>query len=363
VAFDFPASPTPGTAFTPTGGPTYVWGGVAWVVADTPSFRTATGRNRIVNPAFTVSQENGSNAGGPSSALNFFAADQWLHVSGVAPGTVAAQRTAGAPDGGPYFTHFVCQAAKGTLGANDAVQIMQAIEGLRVADFGWGTAQPKQVVLRFWAKTSPAGTWSVFLQNFDGSRSYLASFITATAGVWQQFTLVIPGDTTGTWKIDNTVGIQLGFVLAMGSTYTGVAGWQAGAKNALSIQTNGMATVGNYLQLASVGLYLDPDKTGIAPPFEMPDYSAEQLVCRRYWTGQTSNGQVPVAGYLITPIYLPVPMRVQPAVGNLSPGSVSNATAIVVTVTPDCQSGYLQFNGATGNAYVLGRLDAFSARM
>ena len=32
MPFDFPASPTSGQTFTPSGGPTYVWNGYAWDV-------------------------------------------------------------------------------------------------------------------------------------------------------------------------------------------------------------------------------------------------------------------------------------------------------------------------------------------
>jgi len=34
LAFDFPASPTVGTAYTPSGGPSYIYDGVAWTVVD-----------------------------------------------------------------------------------------------------------------------------------------------------------------------------------------------------------------------------------------------------------------------------------------------------------------------------------------
>ena len=40
--------------------------------------------------------------------------------------------------------------------------------------------------------------------------------------------------------------------------------------------TNGMAGAGNVFELFDVGLYLDPDNTGLPPKWQMPD-EAEEL--------------------------------------------------------------------------------------
>ena len=74
----------------------------------------------------------------------------------------------------------------------------------------------------------------------------------------------------------------------------GVPGWQAGNKLGLPTTSNGYATMGsNYIR--NVGLYRDPDKTGKAPPYMLPDYATELERCNRYYQSARVlmfNGQV-----------------------------------------------------------------------
>jgi hypothetical protein len=95
--------------------------------------------------------------------------------------------------------------------------------------------------------------------------------------------LVIPGDTSGTWGVDTSIGITLSFVLACGPTYQGVAGWQAGNFLATSACSNGVGSTGNIFNIFDVGLYLDPNNTGKAPPWQMPDEAEELAACQRYY--------------------------------------------------------------------------------
>jgi len=56
---DFPASPTENQMFQAPGGPRYVYSNGAWRMSDPGPPGTAQTRNRIVNPAFQIGQENG----------------------------------------------------------------------------------------------------------------------------------------------------------------------------------------------------------------------------------------------------------------------------------------------------------------
>jgi hypothetical protein len=241
---------------------------------------TAETRNRIVNSAMQISQENGDNG---SAVAGYYPADQWAcNASGMT--AFSSVRSGGAPDRFIYIN-----ATKATLAAGDYAYFQQKIEGIRVNDFRWGTASAVAVVLRFdiWSQ-SVAGTFSASLQNSAQNRSYAAPF-TVPLNVWTTITLRIPGDTTGTWLTDTSAGVILNIVPAMGSTYVGVDGWQAGAKFASPSATNGFS-INNLVGIRAVGLYMDPQNTGVPPRWTMPDEAQELAACQRYWQTVEANG-------------------------------------------------------------------------
>jgi len=97
-------------------------------------------------------------------------------------------------------------------------------------------------------------------------------------------TLTFPGDTSGTWDKDNTVSLKITFTLAVGSTYQTTAdAWQAGNYIGTSSTSNGIGTTSDVFELFDVGLYADPDSTGVAPRFELPHYDTDLQECMRYY--------------------------------------------------------------------------------
>jgi hypothetical protein len=291
MGFNFPNTPTPGDIFLAPGGPRYVFSEGVWrVVSDAQSILTADTYNRIVNGAMQHSQQN---AGLSSQANGHYGADQWL-TNFAGAGVLETDRKPIYPPFGVRQMRYRVAVTTGdaSLTGADNAFISQAVEGLRVSDFGWGYAGARQVVLRFGWK-SLAGTYSFVFRNAAGDRSYVGNFTisAAQADTDTVQTFVIPGDTTGVWPIDNTVGFYLRFVIATGPTYIGVAGWQAGNILGTSANTNGLVVNNNY-ELYDVGLYLDPLATGVAPRWEPPDYAEELRACQRYYhkIGPTVSG-------------------------------------------------------------------------
>jgi len=324
VAFDFPNSPSEGTVFAPTGGPVYVYTGGVWKMQGSGQVVTAEARNRIVNPAMQISQENGDTRSG---AAGVFCADQWGALFSTATSSIGHQRMAvTTPRGSTYRYSTDCVTAKPALAATDYWLIRHSIEGIRTADFLWGTASARQAVLRFGFR-GPAGTYVINLRSgpTPATRSYSAAFTVTTSNVDQEFVLVIPGDTAGTWVTDTAMSMFVDILLAAGSTVqSAVPGWQAGNVQGLAGMSNGMATAGNTFHLYDVGLYLDPNATGVPPPWQMPDEAQELAACMRYyeiggatWDGFTAGLNV------LWGVVLPfkVSKRIAPAM------SASNAAA------------------------------------
>ena len=325
MAFDFPANPTPGTAYRPAGGPSYVWDGTTWAIEAgvVSSVTTAETRSRIVNGAMQHSQENGNTAG---TTNTYFPADQWplFMFSG---GAVSYQRVqVVTPNGSKDRLRLTVTTPLASLAAGSWLAMYQNIEGIRVADFRYGLASAKQSILRFGFK-APAGVYSATIRNSAATRCYVANF-TISAGQANTDTeqvLVIPGDITGAWLTDTGIGMLLTITVAAGSTYIGVSGWQAAANAfATASNTNGWATNGNTFELFDVSLHLDPQNTGIAPPWTMPDEAQELAACMRYWQKLTGY----IAGYGTAPGFQ---------------GRLSTA------ITPMRVAGALAFSGVTNS--------------
>jgi len=324
---------------------------------------TAQTRNRIVNGAMQHSQENGNTAG---TTQGYLAADQfnmWFTTSG----TMTAQRIQSVTSNGSADRlRITVTVADATLTTTDALLIQQPIEGLRIADFRWGTATAKQVVLRFGWK-SPAGTYSIRMGNAADNRNYIANFTISAgqANTDTEQTFIVPGDTTGTWLKDTGIGMNLTWTIASGPSFIGVAGWNAAGLFATASNTNGMATAGNVFELYDVGLYLDPQNTGVAPRWEMPDYADELLTCMRYWYIQQYHMRMsfPTAsGFLNDTLYFPVPMRIGPA-STIVAGTRANVTQMLVIVN-GLQGARLEMQSTTsGDSYCIFEYVKLNARM
>jgi hypothetical protein len=369
VAFDFPASPTVGAIYSPAGGPSWQWNGTTWiqVIGTTipPVPLTAESRNRICNPAMQISQELGDTATGTTGA---YLCDQWLFQY-VGPTISAAHvSTVVTPGGALTSLNFNIATAKPSLAAGDYFQIIQPIEGTRLVDFGWGTAAARQAVLRFTVICGVAGTYAASIRNAAGNRSWVGVFTIAAGEIntYVTRTLVIPGDTTGTWPKTSAVGAYLAICFASGTTYIGVAGWQAGFFLGVAGMANAASITGPHIQLADVGLYLDRNNTGLAPPWQMPDEAQELAACMRYWQLLQLDimGVAAAANAYHGATYsFPVTFRIAPAIAQVAAGAPTNISAAAIdSSTIRTGRTYIQ-STAAGLMAIAGRTFSANARM
>jgi hypothetical protein len=207
---------------------------------------------------------------------------------------------------------------------------VQPIEAIRAADFGWGAAGALPVVLRFKARPANASlplpfTFSISIRNAAANRSFVYNF-TLTSTAWQVFTTTVPGDTTGTWAVDTTGGPGISFTTMCGSTFITAPGvWTAGNFLAGPGISNMYTVSGTGVDFADIGLYLDPNNTGLAPPWVTPDYASELLACKRYWQQMFTmfSGNVTSSNGYYGPGSVPVVPRVVPALTGVNAGNQS----------------------------------------
>jgi hypothetical protein len=243
-------------------------------------------RNRIVNGSMQISQERGTALVDVTTG-SAYTVDQWLAVLSATPGgTLRAQQVASVtPSGSPFRLRHTAQVADSSIAAGDIYSLVQYVEGQMVADARFGTASARQIVVRFGVRSSLAGTFGVRLTNSASNRSYVTTITIAGGEINTDLlrTVVIPGDTSGTWLTDTGIGMYLQITLAAGTTWQGTAGsWQGSNITTTSGQTNFMGTASATFELFDVGLYVDALAIGVAPPFEVPDFADDLWSCQRY---------------------------------------------------------------------------------
>lgn len=283
-------------------------------------------RNRLVNPDFRISQENGDTAFTLGYPANAYIADQWWVTSNVSGVTFNLQHfNSITPQGSPCRVRVTANAAKAVLAAGDQTGILQSIEGINVADLSWGTSFAKPVVVRIGFR-GPAGTYTISLKNGANNRCYLKPFTITAAQAYTDVALsfAIPGDTTGTWPFDNTCAMFFCIMFAAGSNYTAAPNtWQAGGYYGAA----GMATsvaAGATFDIFDCGLYIDESGMGTLPRWELIEQSEELVLCQRYFCPLSTvfSGNVTSGGtYYSNLALLPCDMRTTPTIA-LSGGAV-----------------------------------------
>ena len=197
-------------------------------------------------------------------------------------------------DGPPGFTRSIkisVTTGLPTLAANTTCRFLHRIEGYRLAKLSFGTANARPLSIGFWTKIHRPGKYSGTFRNRVAARSYTFNFTQNVADVWEWKTIVIPGDTTGSWEIQESAAMNVSFVMAAGSNYITPTpnAWASGNFLVTSDSINGVAAAGDSFQIT--GLIILPGleiPTAAQSPFIMRPFDQELLTCLRYY--ETGGG-------------------------------------------------------------------------
>jgi hypothetical protein len=183
------------------------------------------------------------------------------------------------------------------------------------------------------------------LVNSGGTRSYIFNYTINVANTWEQKTVTIAGDTTGTWLTTNAAGIQLRLDLGSGSNQDGTASaWQAADKMRTISTVRVVSSAGATFYITGVQL----EAGTVASSFERRDYGRELMMCQRYYeAGETTQLHATVANaYLFVPFK--VTKRVAPTVTRTGDGAISSSTTGTTVYGPNL-SGFYWFQAASTN--------------
>ena len=233
-------------------------------------------KNRIINGAMVIDQRNAGASVTASASPTFFT-DRWEFL-GSPTSKFTGQQSSTAPAGFVNSLLLTSTSAY-TVASGDFIRLAQRIEGLNVADLGWGTANAQTVTLSFQVRSSLTGTFGGYLTNSAQNRTYPFTFTISSANTFESKTVTIAGDTSGTWLTTNGIGIELGFQIGVGSSNVGTAGAWAGANyyGATGAQ-NLVATNAATLYITGVQL----EKGSTATSFDYRSYGTELSLCQRY---------------------------------------------------------------------------------
>jgi hypothetical protein len=247
-------------------------------------------KNKIINGNMTISQRWGTSANTPVAGVTY-TVDRW-HLNLSQASKVSFQQDAGAVSPPVGFKDYIGMTSLSAYSviSSDYATLRQSIEGYNIADLDWGTANAKSITLSFWVRSSLTGTFGGSINNGGYTRSYPYTYTINSANTWEYKTVVIPGDTTGSWESTTSAGIHIGLGFGTGSAQVQPAGsWYNGAALGATGQTNVLGTNGATFYVTGVQV----EKGTTASSFEFRSYQKELILCQRYYEKTYDQSVVP----------------------------------------------------------------------
>ena len=268
-------------------------------------------QNRIINGAMTISQRNGTSSVTANDGT--FSLDRYKFETSQSSKLTTQQDAGGVTPPAGFSDYLgITSSSAYSITSTDYFGLYQNIEGFNIADLNWGTANAKTVTLSFWVRSSLTGTFGGSLRNNNADRSYPYSYTISAANTWEQKSVTIAGDTSGTWEVTNGIGIGVGFGLGVGSTYSATAGaWVSANRSSATGATSVVGTNGATFYITGVQLEVGSTATS----FDYRPFETELALCQRYFQRRQLgfNGVAGTAAILYAQGTLPVAMRANPA--------------------------------------------------
>ena len=260
-------------------------GSTASINGLTPQASNMQPFNRIINGAMTVDQRNAGASVTNGAGTTTYTLDRWA-LYGDQASKFTVQQSSTTATG--FVNSLVATSLSAyTVGASEIFNMQQRIEGFNVADLGWGTATAATVTLSFWVRSSLTGTFGGSIMNSAENRNYPFNYTISVANTFEQKTITITGDTSGTWLTTNGLGIRVFFSIGTGATMSGTAGaWAAGNKYSATGATSVVGTSGATFYITGVQLEAGSTASSFAHEFVGDTLSK----CQRYYEKVVFSG-------------------------------------------------------------------------
>jgi hypothetical protein len=321
-------------------------------------------RNLIINGAMQVAQRGTS-----STSLGYQTVDRFnVHKNGSFDQLNFTQtQVTDAPAGFSNSYKFTTTTAETAVDSDESIAIRTAFEGQDLQQLGYGTGSAKKLTLSFYVKSSQTGTFAIYFYSADTVRIITRTYTISSANTWEQKSVTIDGDASGSIDNDANESLQISWAIAAGSNFTSSnsTSWSAystptayfgHAQNAVLTTTN--AT----WQITGVQLELGEQAT----PFEHRSFGDELRRCQRYaYKIGGSRSDTFGAGqglyqdgneFNFGPYFPPVTLRANPSLTayGTAPGIKINGGANTgFTPTISCPANEMQFIRLTKSSHGL----------
>ena len=175
-------------------------------------------RNLIINGDMRIDQRNAGASN--TSNGNTYMIDRFQFQMSSVTNVQTYQQVADAPAGFSKSLKITNNSTTQSAGTNVLCTPRQKIEGFNTAHLNYGTADAQTATVSFWVKASVTGTYPVAFTNNDFTRSFVTTYTISSANTWEYKTVIVAGDTSGTWNVDNLTGINVMFSLDTGTDNT-----------------------------------------------------------------------------------------------------------------------------------------------
>ena len=273
--------------------------------------------NLLINGAHKISQRGTSFTGQGANGSPYFT-DRWYAYSG---GTSAGRFTAtqeAITDLSGFTTALKldCTTADTSIGADEQLSIIQAVEAQNLQRLKFGTSDAVPLTYSFYAKANAAKTYIAELYAIDGTAQSQSHPFNVTTS-WQRFeiTFSATGANAATINNDNGVGLYVNINIHAGSNLT------SGTINstwAAATQANRMVGCDSFYSSTDNTFFMTGAQLEIgdvATAFEHEEFSTTLERCQRYFVKFATGayyGNNYSTGHSFTNIDPPVPMRATP---------------------------------------------------
>ena len=265
----------------------------------------------IVNGDMAVAQRSSSTvAQADESNEGYATVDRFgLFFGNSAGGTITTSRDTTFPTGFGQSMKLNVTSADTSLGSTHVVNLQQSIEAQVIRNSGWDyTSSSSYITLSFQIRSSKTGTYCIFVQTVDGtSKMYTAEYTISSADTWEQKVIAIPGDSGISFDDNAEKGLNVAWVLAVGSGRSGTAGsWTTGNAFGTSNQVNFLDSTDNIAYITGVQLEVGQFTSSTLPAFQHESFGDNLARCQRYFQAFHPRGSGKAFGS--TTAYLQVPL-------------------------------------------------------
>lgn len=325
-------------------------------------------RNRIINGDMRIDQRNAGQAISAANAENRYLIDRWVYYTNTTGRINFGRNQGGAAPPVGFSNYMNCNVISAvTPGASDYWDLDQVIEGANIEDLAWGTSNAKTATLSFWVRCSLTGTFGGAINNYAYNRSYTFSYSIPTANTWTRISIVIPGDTTGTWPTGTVGSLRVRFSLGDGANKISPAAntWHALGRNVPPGCVNLVANAGAQFNITGVQF----EKGSSATEFEGRLVGTELYLCQRYYETTYAPGVKPGSSsvdggialgalssylYYTSSVAFKVPKRATPSIIIYALNGVANNSSEYDQGTSFISNKAITLSGPTNGAGVNG---------